>query len=35
MTVGMCMDYVDDYIELSKPKEERVIEATQEHFDAF
>ncbi|ABC61284.1 hypothetical protein [Geobacillus phage GBSV1] len=35
MTIGMCIDYIDEYIrEMTNPKE-RVREATQADFDAF
>lgn len=35
MTIGMCIDYIDEYIrEMTDPKE-RVREATQADFDAF
>jgi hypothetical protein len=35
MTIGMCIDYIDEYIqEMTSPKE-RVREATQADFDAF
>lgn len=40
MTVGMILDYVNDYVEMQKPEEEKsakgtVRRATQADFDAF
>jgi hypothetical protein len=35
MTIGMCLDYIDEYVEMQKPAEERIVEAKQEHFDHF
>jgi hypothetical protein len=35
MTIGMCLDYIDEYIELQKPEGEKVVEAGQGHFDSF
>lgn len=34
MTIGMCLDYIQEYIDLQNPQE-KVIEADQEHFDSF
>jgi hypothetical protein len=37
MTVGMCLDYVDDYIEMNDPKrnKSKVRKAGQSDFDSF
>lgn len=36
MTVGMCLDYIDEYIEQQNPtKKEKVRRATQDDFDNF
>ncbi|WP_177167173.1 hypothetical protein [Salinibacillus kushneri] len=35
MTIGMCMDYIDEYIEQKNPNRTKVRQATQEDFDSF
>jgi hypothetical protein len=35
MTIGMCFDYIAEYIELEKPAEPSVQMATQKDFDSF
>ena len=38
LDVGFCLDYIDSYVEFSKPKDDKketVIQASQKHFDAF
>lgn len=35
MTLGMCFDYIQEYLELEKPKEPIVRTANQNDFDAF
>jgi hypothetical protein len=35
MTIGMCIDYIEEYIEQSKPAEKRKRKATQADFDSF
>jgi hypothetical protein len=35
MTIGMCLDFVDEYVDMKNPPEETVVEAQQGHFDAF
>lgn len=35
MTIGMCLDYIDEYVEMQKPSEEKFREASQAEFDAF
>jgi hypothetical protein len=35
LTVGMVLDYIQEYIEHQKPKKERKRRAAQADFDAF
>lgn len=35
MTIGMCLDYIDEYVEQKDPKKEKVRQATQDDFDSF
>lgn len=35
MTIGMCLDYIDEYIEMQKPDKEKSRKASQQDFDAF
>jgi len=38
MTIGMCLDYIDEYIEYLNPKKKKkkkARRATQKDFDAF
>ncbi|WP_197219470.1 hypothetical protein [Bacillus mycoides] len=35
MTIGMCLDYIDEYLEMQKPQKEKVRKATQEDFNSF
>ena len=35
MTVGMVLDYIQEYIDQSNPKKKRQRKATQNDFDAF
>jgi hypothetical protein len=35
MEIGMCLDYVDEWIEQSKPSSERKRKASQNDFDSF
>lgn len=35
MTIGMCLDYADEYVEQNNPKKERVRKAKQSDFDSF
>jgi hypothetical protein len=35
MDIGMCIDYIDEFIDQSDPKKERKRKATQNDFDAF
>lgn len=36
MTIGECLDYIENYVDIKHGKqEEQVREATQEDFDSF
>ncbi|MFB6649600.1 MULTISPECIES: hypothetical protein [Bacillus cereus group] len=35
MTIGGCLDYIDEFIEMGKPQKETVRKADQNDFDAF
>lgn len=35
MTIGMCLDYIDEYIERQKPQKQKVRQAGQSDFDSF
>lgn len=35
MEIGMALDYVDEWIEQSKPAKQRKRKATQKDFDSF
>lgn len=35
MDIGMCLDYIDEYIDLITPENEKTREATQKDFDNF
>jgi hypothetical protein len=35
MTVGMILDYIEEYIDHNNPKKKRSRKATQQDFDAF
>jgi len=35
MTIGMCLDYIDEYLEMQKPPQEKTRKATQEDFNSF
>jgi hypothetical protein len=35
MTIGNCLDYIQEFIEAQKPPKERKRRATQKDFDAF
>lgn len=35
MTIAMCLDYIDAYVQFNQPPEEKVVQASQAHFDAF
>jgi hypothetical protein len=35
MTIGMCLDYIDEYLEMKKPPQEKTRKATQNDFNKF
>lgn len=35
MTVGMCLDYINAYIDMHNNKKEKVRKAKQDDFDSF
>lgn len=35
MTIGMCLDFVDEYIDHNNPKKQKARKATQGDFDSF
>ena len=35
MTIGMCLDFIEEYIEMNKPANKRTRIATQKDFDNF
>jgi hypothetical protein len=35
MTIAMCLDYIEEFVEQQKPPKEKKRKATQADFDAF
>jgi hypothetical protein len=35
MTIGMCLDFIDEFIESQNPKEQKAKRASQADYDAF
>jgi len=35
MTVGMCLDYIDEYVEQKNPEKEKKRQAKQADMDSF
>lgn len=35
MTIGMCLDYMEEYVDLNNPKKQKVRKATQSDYDNF
>ncbi|NOW86778.1 cobalamin biosynthesis Co2+ chelatase CbiK [Clostridium beijerinckii] len=35
MTIGMCLDYIEEYIKINKPANTKVRAAIQKDFDNF
>lgn len=35
MTIGMCLDFVDEYIDNKNPKKKKERKATQKDYDSF
>jgi len=35
MTIGMCMDYLEEYVDMNNPKKVKNKKASQSDFDNF
>lgn len=35
MTIGMCLDYIEEYVDMNNPKKVKNRKASQSDFDAF
>jgi hypothetical protein len=35
MTIGMCLDYIEEFLEQQQPQKEKSRKATQADFDSF
>lgn len=35
MTIGMCLDYIDEYVEMNTPSKDKKRRASQKDFDSF
>ena len=35
MTLGMCLDFIEEFIEMNTPENEKTRKASQSDFDAF
>ena len=35
MTIGMCLDYIEEYIEMNNPADQKIRKASQSDFDNF
>jgi len=35
MTIGMCLDYIEEYVDMGNPKKQRARNASQSDFDNF
>jgi hypothetical protein len=35
MTIGMCLDFIEEYIDYQKPNEKKAKKASQKDFDSF
>lgn len=35
LTIGMCLDFIYEYIDFQKPQKEKVRKASQRDFDSF
>jgi len=35
MTIGMCLDFIEEFIEMNKPEKEKLRKASQSDFDGF
>lgn len=35
MTIGMCIDFIDEFVEMNKPEKDKIRKASQSDFDTF
>jgi hypothetical protein len=35
MSIGMCIDFIEEWIEINKPQKDKVRQARQKDFDSF
>jgi hypothetical protein len=35
MNIGMCLDYIEEYVEAQKPPKQKTRKASQKDFDSF
>jgi hypothetical protein len=35
MTIGMCLEYIEEWLEQQKPAKDRIVKASQADFDSF
>lgn len=35
MTIGMCLDYMQEYVDINNPKKQKTRQASQSDFDSF
>jgi len=35
MSIGMCLDFIEEYIEMQKPSKDKTRKASQKDFDLF
>jgi hypothetical protein len=35
MTIGMCLDYIEEYVDMNNPKKSKNRKASQSDFDSF
>lgn len=35
MTIGMCLDFIEEFVEMNKPEKDKIRKASQSDFDAF
>lgn len=35
MTIGMCLDYMQEYVDMNNPKRQKARQASQSDFDNF
>lgn len=35
MSIGMCLDFIHEYVEMNKPAKDKTRKASQKDFDSF